>query len=154
MADKEWKKYNSDFRSDGFNIRLTDDAEVLGENFVKFTFAAESANEGDETMWIDVIPLDQQAPIASFLKKGDVVSVTGRLTMQKWGDNRDKVSFTLRGAYLHLDPSFIAELKERGFVPGTKSVTKSGGKGKAAKPPAKAAGRGRRPVVNLDDDEE
>lgn len=151
---EEFRKYNSDIETKAMNIRLTKDAEVKGDNFVKLTFAAESTGEMDATMWWDVIPFDGQAPIASFLKKGDIISVTGRPTLQKWGDDDAKFSLTLKNARLHLDPNLVAELKERGFVPGSKSTgggAKPGAKGKA--PPPKAAGKGKRPVVNLDDDE-
>ena len=155
MSDKEYRKYDTDSKSEYWNIRLTADAEVKGENFVKLKFASESSREDDETMWIDVIPLDGQAPISSFLKKGDVIpGVSGRLTMQRWGEDNDKISFTLKGAYLHLSPELIVELKERGFVPGSKS-TSGGKKGKpAAKNPPKPAGKGRRPVVSIDDEDD
>lgn len=149
---EEFKKYDADTKTVAHNMRLTKDAEVLSEGngerppMIRLSFVDTSRDKEDEDKWVDVIPRDGDAVQASFMKKGDVLGYEGHETMRKWGDNKDKISFRIKGAQLHIPISLFLQLKERGFVPGQKNTGAS--KGKPTATPAKKPAR---PVVNLDD---
>ena len=142
---QEFTKYDSDTVMHCHNIRLTKDAQKISDTFVKVTFCLTSKNDKDEDMWVDAIPLDSGVALASQLKKGDVLSASGFLTMQRWGDDNDKVSHTLKFAKFHYPLDLLMELKAR-----------DGGTAKAkAKPPATRMPSKSKPakeVVDLDDD--
>lgn len=137
---QEYAKYDTDARAEYFNVRLTKDAQRVNDKFVKVTFVSTSKNDKDEDMWIDAIPLDSGADKASLLKKGDVLSVDGFLTMQKWGDNGDKTSFQLKFARMHYPIELLMQLKER---EGDKPAKRKDKPGKATK---------KKDIIDLDDD--
>lgn len=138
MAKKEYKKYRSNIETEGRFMRVTGDVKVINDTFVKIPTVATSENDADEEMWLDVVPIDSQAPMASYVEKGDLISFTGFPTYQLWGDDHDKVSHTIKFARLHFSPEFIAVLKERGYEPGSKSAKGSKGSGKRGAAKGKA----------------
>ena len=143
---QEYTKYDSDTVMHCHNVRLTKDAQKISETFVKVTFCLTSKNDKDEDMWVDAIPLDSGVQFAANLLKGDVLSVSGFLTMQRWGDDNDKVSHTLKFAKFHYPIDLLMELKARDSGKLPKASGKSGGgKTGATKKPTKE-------VVDLDDD--
>ncbi len=141
----DFKKYDSDCLLVCHNVRLTKDAQQISDTFVKITFVLTSKNDKDEDIWIDAIPLDGAAPMAAKLLKGDTLSVSGFLTMQKWGDN-DKLSHTLKFAKLSYPLELLMALKERGAgKPGGRKA----GPAKSKIAPAKKA----KVIINLDDND-
>lgn len=151
MADKEYKKYDSAATLVVHYARVTGEVKRVNDTFVKVPVVLTSSNDGDDDMWFDVVPFDGQAEIASFIEKGDLISFEGFPTKQTWGDDGDKISFTVKRARIHMSPEFIATLKERGFVPGG-GGGKSKGKGGKASKPAKGAKAKR--DIEIPDDEE
>lgn len=123
MAD-EYKKYDSKSTFVAHHVRLTADAKPLGDT-TKVTFVNTSRLDKDSDMWIDAIASPSDT-LAAQLKKGDTISVEGFLTMQKWGDNNDKVSFTLRFAKLHYPLDLLKTLQERASVSGGKRTASAG----------------------------
>jgi single-stranded DNA-binding protein len=144
----EHKKYNSNASFTIHHARITAEPKVISDNFVKLTTVVTSANEKDEDIWVDIVPVDGQAPLAQYIEKGDLVSVEGFLTCQRWGTDNDKVSHTLRNARLMLSPEQIATLKGRGFTPG------GGGKSKGKSKPASKPTKAKREIEVPADDEE
>lgn len=141
----DFKKFDTQALTHYWHVRLAKDAQSkeFGENtFVQFTFVDSSRLDGDEEMWVDANVTKRNAVLASYLEKGDVLGVTGKLTMRRWGDDNDKVAFNLRNAELHIEPGLLATLKERGWTPGSEEM-----KGAEDAKPAKATGkkRGRPP---------
>lgn len=145
MGDGEFKKYDSDDNYSNWSARLTKDAEVKeGEKTrVKITFVSTSRSENHHDLWVTADINEGQAPLAAFLKKGDIVGVEGK--PYQWGDANPQ--FALNFARLHLTGELINKLKERGFVPGQKGRPTS----KAA---PKKTGKPTRPIIDLPDDEE
>lgn len=158
----EYKKYDSADNYIQHNARLTHDAEVRefdGRQLVKLKFVSEArgkTKEGEdryETIWIEALVNDFDAPKAAFLEKGDVLTIEGKPALRMWGDEGDKVSFELVRARLHMPISLFTELKERGFEPGEVAESKKRtlkGSAKKAAPVRKAKGK----VVEIADDEE
>lgn len=144
---KEYKKYDTEDSWVIHNGRLTADAEWITDEAVKVTMVSTSRNDNDADIWVDIILGGGQADYASRLKKGDIISATGKLTMHRFGDDHEKVGFQLRLPRVHYALPLLQELGERG---------ESGGKSKKAKP---ARGRSRRAepdreVIDLDDEED
>lgn len=147
MGD-DFKKYDSDDKYINWNARLAKDPEIReGENgkMVRLTFVSTSKAESDSELWIEATPSDRQADIAAFLKKGDVLGIEGKPCLRRYGDNKEKFSFNLRRAELHIPISLFVALKERGFVPGAKA------EGKSARPTTKKAPA--KTVLKLDEEE-
>lgn len=139
----DYKKFDTQANTSYWNVRLAKDAtsKEFGENtFAEFTFVDSSRLDSDEEMWVSANPTKRNGVLASYLEKGDVVGVSGKLCMRRWGDDNEKVAFNLRNAEIHVEPGLLATLKERGWVPGSEEM-------KGAAPPAKATGkkRGRPP---------
>jgi single-stranded DNA-binding protein len=164
----EFKKFDTQAVTHYFNVRLAKDAQAkeFGENtFVSATFVDSSRLDGDEEMWVEANVTKRNSALASYLEKGDVMSVSGKLTMRRWGDDNEKVAFNLRNAELHVSPGLLATLKERGWTPGSDEVkgaapakkSKPTAKGKVAEAPKKRGrppGKTKIPVeIDLDDDE-
>lgn len=157
MGNDNYRKYDSDDNYTQHNARLTHDASVTklgdGRKLVKVKFTSEckgQTKDGDdryETIWVEAIVGDFDADKASYLKKGDVLSVEGKPALRMWGDDGDKVSFELVRSRLHLPVSLFQELKERGFDPTGKG---GGNKGKKAVKPTK----GKKKIVEIPDDDE
>ena len=101
----EYKTYDSDDTFTMHHAKLVKDAEwrTGGSSdkggFAKLTFVSTSKREGDEKLWIEVLAPDSQADVARNLRKGDVLSVSGKLTARK---NGDKIYFSLKYAKLHI----------------------------------------------------
>jgi len=168
----EFRKFDTQSVTNYWNVRLAKDAvaKEFGENtFVSVTFVDSSRFDGDEEMWVEANITKRNSALASYLEKGDVMGVSGKLTMRRWGDDNDKVAFNLRNAELHVEPGLLATLKERGWTPGSeelkgtekpKGKTKTAAKGgKTAEAPKKrgrppGSGKAKIPVeIDLDDDE-
>lgn len=147
----EYRKYDSAATLVFHNARVTGDVKVISDTFVKVPVVMTSSNEGDDDMWLDVVPFDGQAPIAGFIEKGDLISFEGFLTQQTWGEDKDKTSHTVKRARIHMSPEYIATLKERGFTPG--GGGKSKGKGGKVSKPAKGGKPAKREIAIPDDDD-
>lgn len=152
MSDDNFKKYDSNDSYTAHFARLTKDADIKAfddREIVRITFVSSSRKDAHADMWIDATATDFQADLVKHLKKGDVVSITGKLTMRKYGENQEKVSFGIDRADIIVPPSLFAELKARGFTPGAgkKGATK-------AAPPPKKTGPTKRAVVDVDLDAE
>ena len=147
----EFRKYDTDSNYTCWAARLTKDAEVkdFGDRqLVRLNFADSSRMDSDEDIWIEANPSDRDAALAKCLKKGDTIGIEGKLTMRRYGDNKEKVAFNIRFAKLHVPIALLMECKEkRGFTPGAAS---SGGNGKA---PAKANKPAARPTVEIPDED-
>ena len=120
MAE-DFKKYDSQDTYVIHNARLTSDAQVIetGERaMVKLKFASECRNERYETLWVEATVADRHAGLARYLKKGDVVGVSGKPGLRRWGDDNDKISFELTYAEIMPSIELISAAKERGFAPG------------------------------------
>lgn len=144
MSETEFKKYDSDDNYVNYSARLTKDAEVReGDKVrVKLTFVSQSRNENHHDIWITADVNDGQAPLARYLKKGDVIGIEGKPYL--WGDANPQ--FALNFARIHIG-NLIKTLKERGFTPGAAS---SSGKPAAKKTNAK---KGPRKIELPEDDE-
>lgn len=167
----EFKKFDTQAVMHYWNVRLAKDAAAkeFGENtFVSVTFVDSSRLDGDEEMWVEANVTKRNSALASYLEKGDVMGVSGKLTMRRWGDDNDKVAFNLRNAELHVEPGLLATLKERGWTPGSEELKGTEAKPapktvtgkKRGRPPGKAtaapAKSGKKPIpveIDLDDDE-
>jgi hypothetical protein len=143
MSDGDFKKYDSNHTLECRNVRLTEDAKVIKAGFTKVKFVLSSAGESDDDMWIEAIPSEGAAELAGYLKKGDVLSTTGFLTMQHWGDNNNE-QFTLKFAKLHYPLTLLQALRER------QEAGKSAGKKSAAKSAKKPV----KPPIDLDDEDD
>lgn len=140
----DFKKYDTQATTNYWNVRLAKDATTkeFGENtFAQFTFVDSSRLETDDEMWVDVNPTKRNGVLSSYLEKGDVVGVSGKLCMRRWGDNNDKVAFNLRNAEVHVEPGLLATLKERGWTPGSEEMKGAEAPVKAAAPTGKKRGR-------------
>lgn len=135
----EFKKYDSASTYENRYARLTKDAEVKtfgdGKESVRLTFVDTSRVEADADMWIEATCTDRDAPAMKYLKKGDVINVEGHLSMRRFGDNQEKVAFSVRFATIRLSIDLRAKLKERGFTPGQAAPSPS--RPTAAKPAPK-----------------
>lgn len=148
MSEKEFRKYNSAGKYVFHHLRVTGDPKVINEGFVKIPSVITSAGQNDADIWVDIIPPEAGAHVASFLKKGDTVSGEGFLTLEKWGDNGDKISHSLKNARLELSPDFVKKLKdERGYDPSQRAVPKKG----AVK---KIAGKSPRREIQIPEEDE
>lgn len=153
MADKEYKSYDTQDQLTIHNARLAKDAQVIegGEKpLVKLTFVITSRSDRHSDMWVEATVQDRNSDLASFFKKGDLVGLTGKLALRKWGDNNEKFSIELIRAEIHPTPELFAAAKERGWTPGAASATKTETKKdtKKAAPKAKA----KKEIVELEDD--
>lgn len=122
MADGEITKYDSDATMTIHHARLVEDAKEFGgtDGAVKIRFVVSSRLEKDEDMWTDAVTSSYQAALAKNLKKGDVLTVEGFPTFQRWGDGGQKISMTLRFAKFHFPVTLIGILKEREGAKGAK----------------------------------
>lgn len=118
------KKYNTRARYCAWNIRLTKDAVQVSDTFVRLSIADDSAAESDSTMWVEIIPTDNQVEMSKFLKKNDTIPyVEGKLTLRYYGEKTTKhpkgeqFGLNLRGARMELGWDLIEKLKERGYKP-------------------------------------
>jgi single-stranded DNA-binding protein len=150
----DFKKYDSDSNYIQHNARLTQDADVRefdGKKFVKLKFTDETRGQNKdgsdryETMWVEAEVRDYDADKAALLKKGDVLTIEGKIAFRLWGEDRDKAAFDLKRAALHIPVSLFMQLQERGFAPGGKAAPK---KGKAA--PTK----GKKKIVEIPEDDD
>lgn len=131
MSDeKQYKKYNSQAKFSMWNVRVTKDAQIITDDFVKFTVVLTSRQESDVDAFIDVIPGKFDTELCKFLKKGDVVSFEGFPHTREYEGKR---YLGVKQATMFLAPSLFGELKERGWTPGGKSVDPA-----PAQPKAKA----------------
>jgi hypothetical protein len=169
--DKEFKKYDTQSSTQYFNVRLAKDAQVkeFSDNkLVSLTFVDSSRVEADEELWVEANPNKGSQALCSYLLKGDVLSFrSGKLTMRRYGDDKEKIAFNLRNAEPVIPIDLLITVKERGFTPG--SDTFFGGEEVVAKPvkgkPGRPKGSGKvvattKPAkktipieIDLDDDE-
>lgn len=150
----EYAKFDSASSYENRYARLTKDAEVKsfgdGKESVRITFVDTSRNENDADMWIEAQAPDRMAEKVKHLKKGDVVDVEGKLSMRRYGDNNEKVAFSIRFAEIRMSPELQGKLKERGYS-GAGGNSKPAAKPAPKKPtPTKAA----RPTVDLPEDDD
>ena len=154
----DFNVYASDDNYIQHNARLTSDPEVKvydDRKLVRLKFVSEAKGKDKDggnrytTLWVEATVGDYDSEKASFLKKGDVLSVEGKPALRIWGDE-NKISFELLRARLHLPVSLFMELKERGFTPGE---AKPAGKKPFVKPAAKKTFT-KRAIVEIPDDEE
>ncbi len=141
MAD--YKKYDSHSSLTIHNARLTEDAKVIKDGFVKLTTVLTSSNEDDVDIWLTIIPMEKDFPTASLLKKGDTFGVTGFLTARVWGEPQ-KTEHILKFPKMHYPIALLVEMKERGG-----GVVKPVAKKLPVTMPGKKQAR---PIINLDDD--
>jgi hypothetical protein len=120
MADGEIQKYDSDATMTVHHARLVEDAKEFGGDAVKIRFVVSSRLDKDEDMWTDAVTSSYQTALAKNLKKGDVLTVEGFPTFQRWGDGGQKISMTLRFAKFHFPVTLIGILKEREGLKGAK----------------------------------
>jgi len=162
MADKEYKKYDTNCYLDFQGARLCKDPEVREGDYgkmVRLTLVATSRKDNYSDLWIEVNVSDFHAEAASFLLKGDTVhNVRGRACLRLFGDDNEKFSLVCDRAEIAIPIELFGELKERGFEPGA-SKSKKGGK--ADKKPAakgKPAGKvkpAKKPEpIEIDDDDD
>lgn len=128
MAE-EFRKYDSQDNYTIHNARLTADAQVIPTDsdrppMVKLKFASEHRSDRYETLWVEATVADRHAGLARYLKKGDVLGVSGKPGLRRWGDDNDKISFELTYAEIMPSIELIAAAKERGFTPGGNVVQK------------------------------
>ncbi len=140
----DYKRFDTHDTFTIHNARLAKDPAIIegGEKpLVKLTFVSTTRSERYEDLWIEAAVRDGQADLATHLKKGDTIGITGKPAFRRWGDDNAKVSFELLRAELFPPIELFQTLKERGFTPG-------GGSKKPATKGAKPA----RKIVNLDDE--
>lgn len=167
MSDKDFKKFDTHAVTHYFNVRLAKDAQTVefsDNKMAKLTFVDSSRLDSDEEMWVEANVVKSQTAMASYLEKGDVLSVTGKLTMRRYGDDNSQVAHNLRNADMKLPIDLIVKLKERGFTPGSDAV-KGDAPAAKKKGPGRPAGSGKKadkpaakktniPVeIDLDDDD-
>lgn len=143
MSEK--KKYDSQAVLTVHNAYLTADAKAISPEFTKLRTVLTSRQEKHSDLWVEIIPRKFDANIASYLKKGDMVSFEGFPIVRVWGDEA-KQSYEVIDAKLFLPPPMLATLKARGWVPG-------GGKTEAAAVPAKKPVAKKAPVKIIDPDD-
>lgn len=163
----DYKKYDTSAVTHYWNVRLAKDAEVVefkdDNKMVRLTFVDSSRLDTDAEMWVEANPVKGNSVSSSYLEKGDVVGLSGKLTFRTYGENNEKFAHNLRNAQVVLSPDLIATLKERGWEPGTETMKGEGGKKKATakkeEKPAEKRKPGRPPKakipveIDLDDDE-
>lgn len=161
----EYKKFDTKANHQYFNVRLTKDAtvkEFSDNKQVSLTFVDSSRRDNDEEMWVDAKVVNSQKAMSSYLEKGDVVTFSsGKLTMRRYGDDNEKVAFSLDNAQVEVTIDLLVQLKERGFVPGAEAPLKGDApvKKKSAaptkgKPGPKPGVKKNIPIeIDLDDDE-
>ena len=139
------KNYDSDDTLVLRNARVMRDVETKTSSrgeWGKVTFLVTSKSDGDEPMWVDANIPDAQFPLLRALRKGDVLTVEGKLTMRRVGE---KVYFSLRYTRYHLPISLLLELRARGGDQGD-TAPQAG-----TSPASPSTARKGRPVVELDD---
>lgn len=127
MTD-EYKKYDSQDSYNCHNARLTKDATVTPGNkgdMVRITFVSTCRSDRYSDLWIEANVSDFNAPMAAFLKKGDVVGVSGKPGLRKYDDKdgNERISFEIVRAEVHPSIPLFQALKERGFTPGEAKST-------------------------------
>lgn len=151
----EYKRYDSQAGFWMQNARLAKDPQVIegGEKpMVKLTFVLTSRSDRHEDTWVEVTVNDRQSDLAAALQKGDVIGFAGFPATRVWGDP-PRTSFEVVRAELYPSIDLIVKLKdERGWEPGAGVKAKGG---KAAPKKGKFAAKGkRRPVEDIDEDDE
>lgn len=149
MSD-DYKKYDSQDNYNIHNARLTKDATVNEGTkgpMVRLTFVSTSRNDRHSDLWVEATVNDFQASMATYLKKGDVIGVSGKPALRRYGDNDEKISFEIVRADIHPSIPLFQALKERGFEPGAKPGAKKTGAKKTTTKPAKT-------VVEIPDDDD
>jgi single-stranded DNA-binding protein len=130
MSD-ERRKYDSDDNYLNHAARLTKDPEVFPSTktgrdgkplppLVRLSFVSESRRDNSKPLWMDAKVRDYDAPIATFLKKGDTLPIEGKPVLEAYTDKNgvEKTSFKLDNARVHINIDMFMKLKERGFTPG------------------------------------
>lgn len=162
--EKTYRKYDTNDKVRFAGARLAKDAESRdGEHgpMVRLTTVSTSRKDAHEDLWLEVNVGDFHAVAASYLKKGDVVHlIEGKLCLRKYGDDKEKFSIVIDRADVIIPLELQAELKERGWVPGEKTIAggeapKKGKKSdKGGKTDKKPAAKKPAPIEIEDDEEE
>jgi single-stranded DNA-binding protein len=118
----EYKNYDPQDTFTIHNARLAKPADVRDTEkgkMVKLTFVSTSRSETDSDLWVECTVSDRQTDLAAFLQKGDVIGISGKPCLRRFGDNNEKFAFNLRRAEIFPSVDLFVALKERGFTPGT-----------------------------------
>jgi single-stranded DNA-binding protein len=120
------------------DVRLVQDAEArkAGEkDLVSFTYADNSGDEKDETMFVRVTVSGKLAEIMGNLKKGDRVNVVGKMSYNTYKKNDGstgigfKINYPMSVTRVYTDssttiqPAPAVEAPKRGRPPGKKAET-------------------------------
>lgn len=155
MAD-EYKKFDTHDIFTIHNARLAKDATVIegGEKpMVKLTFVVTSRSDRHSDMWVEATVQDRNSDLASHFKKGDIVGLTGKLALRKWGDNNEKQSVELLRAEVHPTAELFAAAKERGWTPGAaRNQSDKPAAKKTTTPAKKPAAKAKKEIVDLDEE--
>lgn len=156
MAD--YKKYDSQDRYSIYNATLAKDPRITEGNngtMVSLTFVSNSRSDRHTDLWVEANVGDFQTALARYLKKGDVLGVSGKPALRNWDDKEgnERQSFELVRAEIFPPISLFMELKERGFTPG---AAPKGGKKNAAKGSTKAPAKGgsKKQIAEIPDDDD
>ena len=163
MAEKTYKKYDSQDRYQIAGARLTADPVVnegIHGKMVRLSAVSTSRNEKHSDLWLEINVGDFHAEACAHLKKNDVLHlISGKPCLRMYGDDNEKFSFVINRAEVIIPLALQKELKdERGWVPG-ESGSKANGKATdkkktTAKPAAKPAAKKVVPVEIPDDPED
>jgi single-stranded DNA-binding protein len=74
--------------------------QVVGDkNYAKFSIAVndgKDSNDNKKTLWVDVLKFDKDGNLTPYLKKGNIVSVEGKITLSAYNkDNEPTPKMTL-----------------------------------------------------------